>query len=200
MTSRVIPLAKLPTLLHGASSPIWWGMILFVAIDATVFATLASSYFYLRFRVVEWPPEGLAAPDVGIPAANTAVLLASGLSILWANRGIAGSGRGRLGVGLAAGTLLGVSSLLLTLAYARSLEFDWSSHAYGSIFWMITVYHWIHLLAAILLAAPIAVLVRRGYFTPQRRVGVQLLNIFWQFVVLMWIPVFVILFLIPRWF
>ncbi len=34
----------------------WWGMVVFVATEATLFGTLVGTYVYLRFQNAHWPP------------------------------------------------------------------------------------------------------------------------------------------------
>ena len=41
----------------------WWGMVMFITTEATLFAALVASYFYLRFQSTpDWPPGGVKAP------------------------------------------------------------------------------------------------------------------------------------------
>ena len=55
-----------------------WGMFLFVATEATFFATLLASYFYIRFtHGGAWPPDGIEDPKLLKPAIMTVLLIAS---------------------------------------------------------------------------------------------------------------------------
>jgi heme/copper-type cytochrome/quinol oxidase subunit 3 len=53
----------------------WWGMLIFVASEATLFGAMIASYFYLRFYTVHWPPRGIPEPKVVLPLVLTGVLL-----------------------------------------------------------------------------------------------------------------------------
>src|SRR5207302_1658063 len=70
----------------------WWGMAIFVAAEATLFGALLGTYFYLRFKVVHWPPGGAPAPKVALPLILAAVLVATSLPMQAALRA-ARSGR-----------------------------------------------------------------------------------------------------------
>src|SRR5207253_2437540 len=55
----------------------WWGIVLFVATEATLFGTLIGSYFYLRFNTLQWPPPGVPEPKVVLPLVLAVVLAAA---------------------------------------------------------------------------------------------------------------------------
>jgi heme/copper-type cytochrome/quinol oxidase subunit 3 len=59
----------------------WWGMLIFVASEATLFGAFVGTYFYLRFRSPAWPPDGLPEPKVVVPLIMTAVLLSSSIAM-----------------------------------------------------------------------------------------------------------------------
>src|SRR5690606_21454404 len=73
---------------RGVRPPVWWGMLLFLAIEATLFAAFLTSYYYIRTNSEEWPHFGLDLPDLMLPAVASAVLLTSALPVLLAYTGI----------------------------------------------------------------------------------------------------------------
>ena len=40
----------------------WWGMVLFLCSEVTLFGTLIGSYFYLNFGARRWPPPPIRRP------------------------------------------------------------------------------------------------------------------------------------------
>lgn len=198
-TSHLIRKEELPELLTGAKAPIWWAMVVLVTIETTVFATLISSYFYLRFTTPEWPPVGIPEPDLFLPIVNTVVLFASSVAVYIGSSGIKKGKIKRLKWGVGIGILLEIVFFAIKIVLSLQTPYGWTDHAYGSIFFTISRLHTLHVLAAILMASVAWVLAMRGYFTEERRLGIQAINIYWQFVAVIWIPVFVVLFLVPRW-
>src|SRR5919199_965929 len=73
----------------------WWGMAMLVATEATLFGTLISTYFYLRFQAVEWPPPGIEPPSVPLPLSLTGGLVATSVPFLLAVRAARGARRAR---------------------------------------------------------------------------------------------------------
>src|SRR5688572_24518481 len=53
------------------------GMVIFLASWAMMFAALFFAYAVVRSRALSWPPPGIPALPVALPALNTLVLLAS---------------------------------------------------------------------------------------------------------------------------
>jgi heme/copper-type cytochrome/quinol oxidase subunit 3 len=57
----------------------WWGMLILVASEATLFGAFIGTYFYLRFKSPAWPPDGLPEPKVVVPLIMTGVLLSTSI-------------------------------------------------------------------------------------------------------------------------
>ncbi len=55
----------------------WWGMAMLVASESMLFAMMFGSYFYLRFKAVHWPPQGIPEPKVVVPLILLAVLVST---------------------------------------------------------------------------------------------------------------------------
>jgi cytochrome c oxidase subunit III len=114
-----------------------WGMAMFVATEATLFALMIGSYFYLRFKNLQWPPQGIPEPKVVLPLAMLALLVATSVPMQLASR--AGKA-GRL-VAVRAFLLLALAGQAAYLAvsiheYAADLKrFTPQAHAYGSIYY-----------------------------------------------------------------
>ena len=68
----------MPDVTTGSRAAGWWGMVFFIATEATLFALLFASYFYLRFKSgTEWPPAGIEPPSLRLPIMMSIVLLSS---------------------------------------------------------------------------------------------------------------------------
>ena len=58
-----------------------WGTALVILVVAVAFAALLLSYFYLRLENPQWPPPGIADPDVGRAILAAALVVASGVAV-----------------------------------------------------------------------------------------------------------------------
>jgi len=115
----------------------WWGMLIFVASEATLFGAFVGTYFYLRFKNPAWPPDGLPEPKVVVPLVMTAVLLSTSIPMQLASSA-AQAGR------LAATRSWILLALVVQAGYfayqvhdfADQLrDFDISHNAYSSIYY-----------------------------------------------------------------
>ena len=178
--------------------PLWWGVLGAVAIEAAVVANLLTSYFYLMARSEHWPPQGVDPPDLLWPTIILLALPLSSFTMWWAGKGADAGRKTQLAIGVTASVVL--ASLALVFRSFQITEFDisWKEHAYGSILWTITGFHYTHVVSAILGTAVVAVLAWRGYFTPDRQLGVVVDTLYWYFVAAVFLPIYLVLYIAPR--
>lgn len=190
--------APLPRMPYGHGEMAWWGIVLLLTIETTVFAALIFSYFYLRAGFPAWPPGGIEPPDLLLPTINTVVLLASAVPVAWADRGIRRGDQVAVRTGKLMGQALLVLFLVLKAVEYGGYDYTWTTNAYGSIVWTLTGFHVAHVTVAILKSLVVLTLAWKGYFSERRYLGVQANAFYWYFVVLIWIPIYVTLYLAPR--
>ncbi|MGH2808308.1 MAG: cytochrome c oxidase subunit 3, partial [Actinomycetota bacterium] len=154
MAARV-PEQSLPHHAHGSRSYAWWGMVWLIATEATLFAALIASYFYLRFRSAPgWPPDGIEAPHLTLPIIMSIILLSSSLPVHWAEAGIEKGKQGVLKSGLALGFILGAIFLIITLVFEwpEALhDFTPTTNAYGSLYFTVTGFHLMHVIVGLVM-------------------------------------------------
>jgi heme/copper-type cytochrome/quinol oxidase subunit 3 len=196
--ANIIDVSRLSRYNFGPQAPLWWGFVGMIVIESTVIATLIASYFYLKMGSVSWPPAGTEMPKLMLPTINTVVLLASSVAMHRADKSIdRGKQRGLI-TGLLAGIVLATVFLGIKAYEYGQLEYDWSTHSYGSIVWGISMFHAAHVLSVVLKTVFVAYLAIRGYFNQQRRLGVTVNGLYWHFVVAIWVPLYVVLYWSPR--
>jgi heme/copper-type cytochrome/quinol oxidase subunit 3 len=167
----------------------WWGMVMFVTTEATLFAVLLSSYFYVRFQAEAWPVGGIEEPKLTRPLIMTALLLPSSLPVMWAERGIRHGQRWRLRIGLVATLLMGGAFLALQgMEYSEKLKkFTIDTNVYGSFFYTITGFHGLHVTIGLIMVTWLLAASLRGSFGYRRHERVRLTAIYWHFVDLVWL-------------
>jgi len=197
--AAVIHVRHLPNLVSGSRAPIWWGIVMLLAIESAVFGTLIASYFYLRIGEPTWPPPGIDPPKLLLPTLNTLILVASSLPMYLADRAVTRGDRRTLLVGLSVAIAFAVAFLVLKVVEYSGVSYRWDDHAYGSIVWLIIGFHSTHVISLVLKTIVMLVLAVRGYFNEKRTLGVQVNGLYWHFVVAVWLPLYVVLYWAPRW-
>jgi cytochrome c oxidase subunit I+III len=127
----------LPVILHGPRSLSGWAVVGFLVPVAVAFGNLFYSYFYIRLFSDTWPQGSLPRPDLLLPGAAFALILASAVPYRWASRALA---RGRwIGASacLAGGFLLGALFLGVELFALAQMGFGPQRNAYASLFYCI---------------------------------------------------------------
>lgn len=135
----------------GSRSHSWWGMVVLMLVDGTIFACLVFAYFYLwTITPSGWPPAPFDLPSAASSVlAALAWLASSGLIAIAHRRLCANAGRGLLcSLLLAATTLLAVA-FTLTLQALSGANVRPDQHAYGAV--IFTMLSWQGLHAVLLL-------------------------------------------------
>lgn len=195
----VIDVSDLPLHAYGPRTPLWWGNVLMFMIEGTMFAIIVASYFYIRKMFPHWPPLNTPFPDLLPGTINTLVLLASCAPMAWVHRLAVSEGSRRTiqtGLLICIG-LMAVSIVLRWFEFPRMFS-QWDSNAYGSITWTALGMHLGHLLAATAETSVLAVWLFTHELDENRRLDLNVLALYWYFVVGAWAVLYPVLYFGPR--
>ena len=161
----------------------WWGMALLVATEATFFACLIATYFYLRFQASAWPLGGIEKPSVVLPLLFTAGLLATSLPVFLSVREAKrGAVRAAWWLLLAAtvvqATYLG---LQIHLFASDMSSFSPQQNAYSSIYFTLLGVHHAHVAVGLALDSWLLWKLSRE-LTTYRLTALRATAIYWYFV------------------
>ena len=191
--------SELPTHKFGPSSLTWWGIIGFMVIEGAAFGLAFAAYFFLMGHEQGWPPEGRQTPDLLAGTLFTIVILLSEFPNTLIKR--AAHERDVPTIRLLMGVMVAIGAVLLVI---RGFEFNslncrWTDDAYSSIIWALLFLHTTHLLTdwgdTVVLGALM--------FTPvsyegRRWVDVDENALYWRYVWLLWIPIYLMIYWVPR--
>jgi cytochrome c oxidase subunit 3 len=171
------------------------GMVVWLSSELMFFAGLFAGYFSLRAANAEWPPEGVEIDAVRTGIA-TIVLVASSvtmhLAVLAAERDDRRSSIRWLGVTATLGTLFLLNQVL---EYAE-LDFGLDDHAYGSIFYLMTGFHGLHVLGGVLFMAAVAAVIKGRRSRAPSGQTVEACGYYWHFVDAVWVAMYATIYLI----
>ena len=164
-----------------SSPPGWWGMVAFVATEATLFGSLLGAYAYLRFNTVGWPPDGIPEPNVVVPLVLAAALAATSVPMTLASsaakRGLARRTWKLIAIALA------VQSAVFGLQlhqFAEDLDrFAPQRDAYASIYYTLLGAGQAHIAVGLMLNLWLVLRLATG-LTRYRVVGVRSIAFYWH--------------------
>jgi cytochrome c oxidase subunit 3 len=193
----VLDVSGLPSHRFSHHSPMWWGTLGMMAIEGTVFALVIMCYFYLRSQSRVWPM-GVLAPDLLWGTVALIVMIASAVPNQLAKK--AGERYDLHGVRLWLGVtiLFGVALLVVRAFEFAALNVRWDSNAYGSVVWTLLGFHTAHLATDWADSVVLEALFYTGPLTGRRFVDVSENSLYWYFVVLTWIPIYLVIYWGPR--
>lgn len=169
-----------------------------VLIESTAFALVVASYFYLRLSSESWPPPRVALPGLAWPTLNTVILLASCILNHWAKKAAERMDLRKVRVWMVVCLVFAVAFIAVRVLEFGTLNARWNITAYGSVVWFLLGLHTTHLVTDFLDSAVLAVLMFTGPVEKKRFVDVSENAFYWYFVVISWLPIYAVLYLVPR--
>jgi cytochrome c oxidase subunit 3 len=174
--------------------PLQVGMIVWLASELMFFSGLFAAWFTLRANAHRWPPAGVELSTARTGVA-TGVLLASSfamhLAVVAARRG----DRARSVRWLVVTVAMGAVFLANQAWEYASADFHIDSDAYGSIFYLMTGFHGLHVLGGLVFLLTIAGVVGGRSKAPAART-VEMAAYYWHFVDVVWVAMFTVIYVI----
>jgi len=201
-----------------------WGMSWFIFSEVMFFAGFFGALWYVRVvttpwlgdldhRLMLWPDFTATWPNLGpagvveqfqtvgpfwLPTINTALLLASGVTLTIAHHALLASQRTKTAIWLAITlglgfTFVGVQAYEYIHAYSE-LNLRFNSGAFGSLFYMLTGFHGFHVLMGALMLTVMLVRLLKGHFTADNHFGFEGAAWYWHFVDVVWLGLYLFIY------
>ena len=191
--------ADLPTYKFGPSSLTWWGIIGYMVIEGAAFGLAFAAYFFLMGHEQGWPPEGRQAPDVLAGTLFTILILLSEIPNTMIKK--AAEKRDVPAIRMLMPLLVAIGAVLLVI---RGFEFNslncrWTDDAYSSIIWALLLLHTTHILTDWVDTIVLWLLMRTNLGWDGRRlVDTDENCLYWRYVWLLWLPIYLMIYWVPR--
>ncbi len=200
-----------------------WSMSWFIFSEVMFFAAFFGALFYARSISMPWladldhkfiwPDFAGNWPNVGpagivesfntmgpfwLPTINTALLLASGVTLTISHHALRANNRNKAIVWLALTVLLGaifmcVQSYEYIHAY-RDLNLKLTSGIYGSTFFMLTGFHGFHVTVGGIMLAVVLYRLIKGHFTADNHFAFEGAAWYWHFVDVVWLGLYIVVY------
>lgn len=173
-------------------------VLMLIFSEAMLFSGLIGSFLVYKLGAPFWPPPGLPHLPLVVTSINTAILLASGVTMAMAVLAVRHNRRTALvrllGVTLALGAIfLGVQGSEWVRLVAHGLKL--STGVYGATFYVLIGCHGFHVLCAVVWLACVLYAAARGRYNRRNFASVEICSFYWYFVCAIWPALFYLVYL-----
>lgn len=169
------------------------GIILFIISEIMFFLSFFWAYFHIRIRPnIEigqlWPPiEIKSFNPTNVPLLNTIILIRSGFSITWSHHLILENKIKKAYITLKITFMLGAYFSILQIIEYYQAEFSLNDSFYGTIFFIATGFHGIHVLIGSTFILINIIIIKKKYLTKNHHIGFEISAWYWHFVDIIWL-------------
>ena len=192
--------AGLPTVTFGPRSLMWWGTLGFMVIEGWTLALLVVSYLYLRQNYETWPPLRTPHPSLLIPTINLVLMFVSLVPMYLAAAAAKKLDEPGVKRWLVISSIVATPIAVLRWWELWAINVRWDTNAYGSAAWVIVGFHTSLLLLDVIDTWGLTLF----YFLkqlPLKAFSDTTDNTFyWYFTIGIWIPIYFIVYVGPRFF
>ena len=174
-----------------------WGIILFITSEIIFFFAFFWAFFHSSLSPnIElgciWPPFGIYAINpFSIPLLNTAVLLASGITVTWTHHRLLLSNKLNSFIALSITISLGVYFSILQISEYLEAPFSISDSIYGRTFFVATGFHGLHVLIGTSILFVSLLRLWHNQFSATHHFGFEASAWYWHFVDVIWIFLYI---------
>nr|YP_009255834.1 cytochrome c oxidase subunit III [Anguis cephallonica]ANE20397.1 cytochrome c oxidase subunit III [Anguis cephallonica] len=174
-----------------------YGMLLFIVSEVFFFIGFFWAFYHSSLAPTpelggQWPPNGVHALDpFEVPLLNTAVLLASGVTVTWAHHSIMENYQKEATQALSLTIILGLYFTALQAMEYYETPFTISDSVYGSTFFVATGFHGLHVMIGSTFLLICLIRQIKHHFTTHHHFGFEAAAWYWHFVDVVWLFLYV---------
>jgi cytochrome c oxidase subunit 3 len=180
-------------------------MILFIVSELFFFLRIFWCYIHIYLSPAIqigqlWPPKNILIFDpYHIPLLNTVILLSSGVSITWCHHAIINyKNKKNKFYGLLITVILGIIFTYFQYEEYHSSSFAIWDRVYGSIFYIGTGFHGLHvLIGTIFLSVHLLLTYFNNIYNITIRIGLEIAIWYWHFVDVIWLLLYLLIYFLP---
>ena len=173
------------------------GMLLFILSEVFFFLSFFWAFYDASLSpAVElgiiWPPKGIVPLSVySVPLLNTIILLTRGITVTWAHHSLINNYFSKTFFSLLFTISLGVYFLIMQAIEYDEANFCISDGVYGSVFFMATGFHGMHVLIGTLFLTYVMYNLLRLKLSWQHHFRFEAAAWYWHFVDVVWLFLFI---------
>jgi len=172
------------------------GLLIFLVSESLMFGGLFAAYLTLRGAAAVWPPEETEV-ELLVPAINTIILVSSSFVIHLGDSAIKKDEVANLRKWYILTALMGVIFLGGQVYEYVTLGYGLTTNLFANCFYLMTGFHGLHVFVGVLLILGVLWRSRRaGHYSATKHTGVEMAEIYWHFVDIIWIVLFTLIYIL----
>lgn len=172
------------------------GLLTFLASESLMFGGFFATYLLFKGGAEVWPPEGTEV-ELLVPAINTIILVSSSFVIHLGDTAIKKNDVSGMRLWYVVTALMGAIFLAGQVYEYNTLGYGLTTNVFSNCFYLMTGFHGLHVFVGLLLILGVLWRSRRtGHYSATKHVGVEMAEIYWHFVDIIWIVLFTLLYIL----
>nr|ANH79468.1 cytochrome c oxidase subunit III [Eurytoma sp. TJS-2016] len=175
-------------------------MLLFIISEIFFFISIFWCYFHMFLSPsIEigslWPPKNIEMFNpFHIPLLNTVILLSSGVAVTWTHYSLINLNKSESILSLMVTIILGIIFTLFQYMEYKDSVFTIADSVYGSIFFMSTGFHGLHVLIGTLFLTINLIRINLNNFSSIHHFGFEAAAWYWHFVDVVWLFLYLLVY------
>ncbi|MEM9567667.1 MAG: heme-copper oxidase subunit III [Cyanobacteria bacterium P01_E01_bin.34] len=172
------------------------GLMTFLASESLMFGGLFATYLMFMVTKSSWPPEGTEV-ELLLPTLNTIILVSSSFVIHFGTKAIKENDESGLKKWFWVTAAMGAVFLGGQAYEYATLGYGLTTNLFANCFYLMTGFHGLHVFVGILLILGVIWRARhQGHYSETAHVGVEMAEIYWHFVDIIWIILFALIYVL----
>ncbi len=192
--ARVADDLVLPVGAQGAASHSWWGTMIMLVVDATIFASFVFAYIHISMRLTVCPPPGAALAAPLWPLASSVLLVAGSACMAWARRAL---GKPALPLLVLAALACLLAAFACDFNGHRLAGLDPTGQAWGATVATLLAYQGLHVIALLIIGLYLCARAWCGHLTQSSRATLDNTALMWHYTTLQGVAAAVAIHLVP---
>ncbi len=173
-----------------------FGLLTFLLSESLMFGGFFATYLILRGGTAVWPPEGTEV-ELLVPTINTVILVSSSFVIHLGDIAIKKNNVAKMRLWYTITALMGAIFLGGQVYEYLTLGYGLTTNVFANCFYLMTGFHGLHVFVGLLLILGVLWRSRRfGHYSAIKHTGIEMAEIYWHFVDIIWIILFTLLYIL----
>lgn len=172
------------------------GLLTFLASESLMFGGFFAAYLFFRGQTEIWPPKNTEV-ELLLPTINTIILVSSSFVIHFGDAAIKRNDVKGMQRWYTITAIMGAIFLVGQVVEYLTLGYGMTTNVFSNCFYLMTGFHGLHVFIGLLLILGVLWRSRRpGHYSATKHVGIEMAEIYWHFVDIIWIILFSLLYIL----